>query len=522
MGAAEDRRAIPGGYAAGIRSLLDAAPDRPAVHWRGRVVSAGELAGAVAGAARTLRGLGVGPGGVVGVLVAPNSPDMLVARYAAHLLGAAVTYLRSTNPGTTVPVLSPEAQLRILLDSSADVLFTDTANAGRAQDLAQRMSRRPPVTGFGVGAPGAVPVDPADRRDLGTLPPADPQTLAAIVFTSGSTGHPKGIRLSMRAWDSLVSATAAAVTEPDPRILVVTPLSHTAGPMADAVLAVGGTVFLHEEFDPARALRAVAEHRITRTFMATPHLYRAADHARAEPADLSSLRQLIYSGSAAAPARIEEAAAVFGPVLVQGYGTTEGGRITMLDPGEHQDPHLRSTVGRTFPETEVKVCDPHSGAGLAVGLTGEVWVRSPHVMDGYLGDPALTAQVLRDGWYRTGDIGRLDERGYLHLLDRVADMVKTAGVKVYPAVVEREIAALPDVAHVAVYGVRDADHVEHVHAAIVPRPGARIRPDTVRSHISAALSAAHAPEEIRFLEELPLNDSGKPDKRRLRLLGSAR
>ncbi|WP_416981251.1 class I adenylate-forming enzyme family protein [Streptomyces sp. T028] len=522
MGVVQGRRAGPAGYARRIMSQLAAAPDRPAVHWRGGAVSAGEFAAAVTGAARTLRGLGVGGGSIVAILVAPNSPDMLIARYAAHLLGAAVCHLRSANPGSAVPVLSPDAQLRILRDSSADVLFTDAGNAGRARALSGRVERRLLVTGFGAGALGCVPADPepADAVDLDALTPADPRALAAIVFTSGSTGRPKGIRLSMRAWDSAVEATAASVSEPDPRILVVTPLSHTAGPMADAVLSVGGTVFLHEEFDPARALRAVAEHGITRTFMATAHLYRAVDHARAEPADLSCLRQLIYSGSAAAPARIEEAVRVFGPVLVQGYGTTEAGRITMLDPGGHQDPYLRSTVGRPFPETEVKVCDPRSGDELAVGRIGEVWAHSPHVMDGYLADPALTAGTLRDGWCRTGDIGHLDERGCLHLLDRVADMVKTAGVKVYPAVVEREIAALPGVAHVAVYGVRDADHVEHVHAAIVPETGARISPDAVRAHISTVFTTTHAPEEIRFLEELPLNESGKPDKRRLRLLGS--
>lgn len=474
----------------------------------------------MAGAARTLRGLGVGSGSVVGILVAPNSPDTLVARYAAHLLGAAVTHLRSANPGSAAPVLPLGAQLRILLDTSADVLFTDAENAGRAQELCARVNRRPAVTGFGVGAGGAVPAEPADPARLGPLAAPDPGGLAAVVFTSGSTAHPKGIRLSVRAWESVVAATAASVTEDGPRLLVVTPLSHTAGPMADAVLAAGGTVVLHEEFDPARALRAVAAHGITRTFMATAHLYRAVDRLRGGPVDLSSLRQLIYSGSTAAPARIEEAAKAFGPILVQGYGTTEGGRITLLDPGEHMDPRLRATVGRPFGETAIRVCDPGTGEELPTGRSGEVWVRSPHVMDGYLKDPGLTALVLRGGWYRTGDIGRVDGQGYLHLLDRVADMVKAGGVKIYPAAVEREIAALAGVAHVAVYGVRDTDGIEHLHAAIVVRPGARVGPAEVRSRVGAALTAAHVPEEIRFLDELPLNDAGKPDKRRLRRLSA--
>jgi fatty-acyl-CoA synthase len=140
------------------------------------------------------------------------------------------------------------------------------------------------------------------------------------------------------------------------------------------------------------------------------------------------------------------------------------------------------------------------------------------LMDGYLNDPATSSRVLRDGWYLTGDIGKVDEEGYISLLDRVADVVKTQGVKIYPAVVEREIATLPGVANAAVYGVRDLDNLEHLHAAVAPRPGAQLDPDAIRSHLAAVLSPVHAPEEIRFIDELPLGVSGKPDKNRLRRL----
>ncbi|WP_051967697.1 class I adenylate-forming enzyme family protein [Kitasatospora mediocidica] len=506
-----------GGYAARIMSALVADPDRIAVHWREQPIPAGEFARSVTGTVRALRGLGVGPGSVLGILVAPNSPDMLRARYAAHLLGAAVCHLRSTNPGSTVPVLSLDEQLRILCDTRADVLFTDADNARRAQALVKGTPGRLALTGFDLPIAEAMPVTPADDPGPGGSARWDPPALAVIAFTSGSTGRPKGIRLPARAWESVVSATGASITESrQARILVTTPLSHTVGPMADAVLAAGGAVFLHGEADAGEILRAVQEHRITRTFLATPQLYKVLDHGRAATTDLSSLRQLIYSGCAAAPARIAEASRLLGPVLVQGYGTSEGGRISFLDPGDHQRPELLGTVGRPFPEVEIRVCDPDSERELAAGATGEVWVRSPHLMEGYWADPELTARVLRAGWYRTGDIGRLDERGYLHLLDRVADVVKTRGVKVYPAVLERELLAVDGVAQAAVYGVRDADNIEHLHAALVPRPGARIRVGEVRSRIRTALSPLHVPEEVVLLDELPLNDSGKPDKHRLR------
>ncbi|GHH19777.1 class I adenylate-forming enzyme family protein [Streptomyces lanatus] len=511
-----------GGYVAQIMSVLETNLKSTVLSRRGQDVSAGEFVGAVDRVTDDLRALGVGRGSVVAILVAPNSPEMFYVRYAAHRLGAAVCHLRTTNPGSSARMLSADAQLRMLIDTSASVLHADPENAERARELARRAPDRFVLTGFpGAGITrGAEP--PQAAAEHGQPDVWDPQALAIIAFTSGSTGQPKGIRQSGRAWEGTVRATMTAVTEPEPRMLVTTPLSHTVGPMADAVLACGGMVVLLEEAEPDATLRALERHRITRTFVATQHLYQLLDHERIDRTDLSALRLLIYSGSAAAPARIAEAVRVFGFALVQGYGTSEGGRITLLDPGEHQDETLRSTVGRPFPEVEIKVCDPDTGQEKPVGETGEVWMRSPHVMDGYWNDPGLTAQVLRDGWYRTGDLGSLDDRGYLSLLDRLSDVVKTQGVKVYPAVVEREILALAPVAQAAVFGVRDADGAEHLHAALVARPGARLDTEALRAAVAGTLSPQHAPEVVHVLDELPLNATGKPDKQRLRALAPAR
>ncbi|MFF7638216.1 class I adenylate-forming enzyme family protein [Kitasatospora sp. NPDC008050] len=502
-------------YALDILSALGATPDRVAAHWRGREVRAGALARSVVDTVQVLRKLGIGPGTTVAVLVAPNSPLMLTVRYATHLLGGAVMYVRGTNPGSTAYVLTPDEQLRILFDATAQVLFTDAENADRAAELAQRAPGRFTVAeGELAAASGFAPVAEL-IAGLGELPVRDPRQYALISFSSGSTGKPKGVCITTAVNDARARALPA---EPGTRLLVATPLAFVVGGIADAVLLADGVVVLHEGFDAVQVARAIAEHGITLTFMATPHVYQTMAAVQAEGTDLATLKALIYTGVAAAPAKLAEAVQVFGPVLVQMYGSTEAGAVSILLPDGHYDPRLRATVGRPLPGVEISVRDAESGAELPAGEAGELWVRSGSLLDAYLGDPALTARTLRDGWFLTGDIGRLDEEGLLSLADRIADVVKIDGVKIYPAAVEREIATLPGVANVAVYGVRDLDNLEHVHAAVVLKPDAQLSHEEVSAHVQAALSAAHAPEETRFLDELPLGVSGKPDKRLLREL----
>ncbi|MFG2993442.1 class I adenylate-forming enzyme family protein [Streptomyces sp. NPDC048257] len=506
-------------YASDILSVFAAAPDRPAVNWRGETVSRGELLRSVTEAFHALHDSGVRAGDVVAILVAPNSPEMLTARYAAHLLGGAVCYLRSTNPGSSQVALPLDQQIKILRDTEAVTVYTDAENAPRAAELAEGAGGLP-VTRVAGDARRTDSADVAAR----TAPWA-PDALAVITFTSGSTGQPKGIRLAGRAWNGLVRGQVAAGGEAEGvKLLVTTPLSHTVGTMADTSLALGGEVYLHENFNAEQFVNAVADEGIAWTFMATVHLFQLLDYLEerglrdVEDGRLAPLQRLIYSGSAAAPARIAQAAKTFGLIIVQAYGTGETGRLTTLFPHEHLDPWLSTTVGRPFPDVEVVVGDQESGAPLTTGEVGEVRVRSPHMMDGYTGDPAATAKVLRDGWYYTGDIGYTDEHGYLHLLGRVADVVKVNGVKVHPTVVEREILSLAGVRHAAVYGMRDQDGVEHLQATIVCDPAVPVETDAIRAHLAQSLSVLHVPETISVVDDLPLNDNGKPDKLRLQLL----
>lgn len=506
-------------YVSEILSLFAAAPDRDVVHWRGESFSGGDLIRSVTETFLALRDRGVGKGDVVAILVAPNSPEMLTVRYATHLLGGAVCYLRTTNPGTRTTILPLDHQIQILRETEAVTIYADAEGSERAAELAEGsgipVTRRQHGGGDEVGGGGAAGTPDAVSWE--------PDALAFIGFTSGSTGRPKGIRLSGRAWEATMRAWMGVGREYDcASILISTPLSHGVATMADAVFALGGALYLHESFDAEKFVDTVsAEKEVSWTFMATNHVFQVMDHLLergirdredVEAAGLSSLKRIVYGGSPAAPARIAQAFRMFGPALAQGYATSESGRITILTPQEHGDPELAATVGRPFPEVEVVVCNSTSGEQLPTGEIGEVRVRSPQMMDGYNGNPELTAQVIRDGWYFTGDIGRLDERGYLTLLGRVAHVIKVGGVKVHPIVLEAEILSHPGVRHAAVYGVQDADGSDHIHAAIECDPAEVVAVEDLRAKIAETLSPIHVPEKFHVLSALPMNSNGKPDK----------
>ncbi|MFJ8490079.1 class I adenylate-forming enzyme family protein [Streptomyces sp. NPDC094038] len=505
-------------YVQAILGSLWLRGDDTALRWRGTSVSARGFHRDIGLAAEGLRRLGVGPGTTVGVLTEANSPLALTARYAAHLLGATAVYVRSTNPGPGAPALPAADQAEILRETGADLLVVDPANARTGQAAANLLS--PPVRLAGFGECGAgIPALTAADVPMGRPAPAHEPDTAVVTYTSGSTGRPKGIRQSFTGWNSTVlSAHPALRNAGKVTFLVVTPVSHAVGVILDIVLAAGGTVVLHERFEPGQALGAIEAERITGTYMAVPQLYALLDHHALADTDVSSLRQLMYGGCPASPERLAQAVRFFGDALMQNYGTSEGGRITLLGPRDHRSPELLSTVGRPFPEVDLSVRDPETERELPPGRTGEVWMKSPNMMSGYVGDPALTARTLRHGWLRTGDLGHLDAKGYLHLTGRLSDVIKSRATKIHPATVEKALASHEGVANAVVYGVRDSDELEHVHADVALRRGATCTAEQLRRHVAAALTPLHVPARITFHTELPLAVSGKVDRRQLRSL----
>ncbi|WP_372404150.1 AMP-binding protein [Streptomyces luteireticuli] len=490
-----------------ILDSLGAVPSREALVHRERRITAGEFRDLVHRLAHALRARGLERGQTV-TLLSGNLPEALAVRYAANLLGCRVTHLYGG--------LSAGTQAAIVRDVETRALVVDPSYAARAAEVAG-LAPVPYVLTLGVSSIGvdllesaaALPAEPISGL-------ARPEDICSIRHTGGTTGHPKGICTSFERAGRLRPEPGGEEAG-RPRQLVATTLAHAAGLIADHLLAEGGTVVLLEDFDPGRVLAAIERERITHLYLLPPLLYRIVDHPDADRTDTSSLRQVIYGGCRASPARIADAIRRFGPVLLQGYGQTESGSISVLGPEDHDParPWLLRSAGRVLNGVDVAIRDAH-GNDLPHGEHGEICVRSAMIMQGYWKQPELTAEVLRDGWLHTGDIGFLDAEGYLTIVDRIKDMIVVVGGHVYTTELEDLLNSHPQVLHSAVFGVRDGDGTEHVHAAVVRAPGAGVDAAGLRAMVRERRGAMYEPAHITFVDQLPLTDAGKPDKKLLR------
>ncbi|MFI5645340.1 class I adenylate-forming enzyme family protein [Kitasatospora sp. NPDC051705] len=497
-----------GGYVEALLAALAADPHRPAVTTaEGRVVTAADLHDQVHRLAAELAERGVRRGATV-TLLTGNTVEALAARYAANLAGARVVSLYEG--------MSSSTMARIMAGTDCSLLLADGQRHDTAWDL-QQIPGAPQLLCLGPdGAAEDVLAAAAQRPAHPFDGPAGPDDDWCIRHTGGTTGIPKGIRTTHAAYRQVLDQPLTGAGDP-PRYLACTSLAHLAGIFTDLTLHQGGTVVLHHGFDPADVLATIARERITHTWLLPPLLYRLLDHPDLPRTDLSSLRRITYGGTAASPARLRQAAHALGPVLYGYYGQAETQHITQTLPGDQERTgrggHL--TVGRALPGVEIAVRDA-DGATLPAGEPGEVQVRSPYVMTGYWKRPELTAEVLRDGWVHTGDVGYLDEDGYLYVVDRIKEMIVVVGGHVYPAEVEELLLSHPDVAQCVVFGARDADRAEHVHAAVVPAPGRRPTLGELQEFVTTRRGRLYAPHALHLLPAIPLTAAGKPDRNQLR------
>ena len=353
-------------------------------------------------------------------------------------------------------------------------------------------------------------------------PVGNPSDLVAIIATGGTTGAAKGVRVPNRSWGTLMETIGALMPAEDPVCLASAPLTHAAGPVAMAAIAMGATVVVLPRFDAEVVMRAIGEHRVTHMFLPPTALYSMLAHPNARQFDYSSLKYFLLAGSPVSPDKFRQAVEVFGPAMCQSYGQTEAHMIvTWLPPetvaaaaaGDH--PERLMSCGRPSYSVRVEIMDD-AGRLLPPGEVGEIVVRGGLVGDGYFELPEATAEARAFGWHHTGDVGRKDADGFVYIVDRKKDMIVTGGFNVFSAEVEAAVMELPGVRECAVVGVPDEKWGEAVTAIVAVNAGAQLTPDQVIAHCKARLGGVKAPKAVHLWPEVPRTAAGKFDKKAIR------
>ncbi|WP_147126363.1 AMP-binding protein [Shimia ponticola] len=465
----------------------------------GRTLTAAEFVDQVKRLAGGLTAAGYGAGRTV-ALMAPNMPEYCVVFHAVAWAGGTITTL---NPTYTASEVAHQ-----LKDSGADLLLTipmfmETATEGAGET---------PVVAIGTPEFEALIGGPLEAQVA-----VDLETHSVVLpYSSGTTGLPKGVMLSHR---NLVVNVEQTMVGTDFRAGETTaaflPFFHIYGMtvLMNMHLAGGGALVTLPRFDLPMFLQISQDVKARRMWVVPPVALALAKHPLVDEYDLSSIEQ-IFSGAAPLGGELFDAlAARLGCLTLQGYGMTE------LSPVSHAVPAhspRAGAAGLTLPNTQTRIVDPESGEDQPTGVEGELWVRGPQVMQGYLNNPEATqATITSDGWLRTGDIARIDEEGFVYVVDRLKELIKVKGFQVAPAELEAELVAMDGIVDAAVIGVADDEAGERPMAFVI-RAGDAPDADTVHAHFAKTLSTYKQLQDIRFVEEIPKSASGKILRRVLR------
>ena len=351
----------------------------------------------------------------------------------------------------------------------------------------------------------------------------DTEDIASIYFTGGTTGKPKGVMISHRAWVQTYQAEMLEYgIEWGERFVFTTPLTHAAGCFILPVLLRQGCCIVVKQFDPAALLATIERERASATLLVPTMIYMLLEQPDIDNYDLSSLNTVLYGASATIPEKLKRAIEVFGPVFTQFYGQTEAPMaMCVLPKHAHvvQDPQRQrqvlSSAGRPTLHTELRLLDDN-GTEVARGEAGEIVVRLSNLMSGYYQNSDASAEAIRDGWLYTGDIGYQDSTGLLYIVDRKKDMIISGGFNIYPREVEDVLHEHPDVAMAAVFGAPHSKWGEEVRAAVVVNAGSTVSAQQLIDAVKSKKGSMMAPKKIIFVEQIPLTNLGKVDKKALR------
>ncbi|MBW7970056.1 long-chain fatty acid--CoA ligase [Bradyrhizobium sp. BR 10289] len=477
-------------------------PDKTAIAFEGKRLSYAAFAARIERTATALKQeLGVGRGDRVAIL-SLNRPDYLVLLYACARLGAMLVPLNWR--------LAVAEQLFILDDAGAKVLVLEQAFARVLPELAQAAPGTA-IVGFDFAPPHGTTFEALLERSEGSgrNPHTDLACPLLIVYTSGTTGRPKGAVLRQEAlfWNGVMSQHMHNMTSDD-HVLTVLPFFHVGGLniQTTPALQLGATVTIQARFTPDSALAAIERERPTLTVMVPAIIQALSEHPDWAFTDLSSLKALA-TGSTIVPQHLIDRFVARGVPVLQVYGSTETCPIAVYTRLGGDRSRIGST-GLAGLCCEAKVID-QTGAEVPPGAPGEIAVRGPNVFFEYWGNADATRDALHDGWYRTGDIGLSDADGYFWVRDRKKNLIISGGENIYPAELERVLLEHPDVSECAVIGRPDPRWDEVPIAYVIGRPGCRLEADELRAHIQAQLARYKVPRDIVFVTDLPRTALGK-------------
>ncbi|MEP9393039.1 long-chain fatty acid--CoA ligase [Gordonia sp. VNK1] len=484
-------------------------PHRPAITFGDHTLTFGDFSDRIDRLAAALVDGGVGAGDRVAYL-GLNNPMFLTAMFAAARAGATFVPLNFRLTGTELAY--------IINDSGAHTLIADPDLAAvvDAGDEPLPLQRR-----IAVGArDGWASVEELIAGSEPISAPAQPDSdaVAVIMYTSGTTGRPKGAMLTHGNlfWNNVNALFCLDVDSSDISYCAA-PLFHIGGLNVTTLITLqkGGHIVLAQSFDPVVALADIEKHRVT-TMFGVPAMYLFMSQVpQFETADLSSLRYLVCGG-APVPEPLMRRYAERGLAFAQGYGLTETAPLALVMSVDESAAKIGAAGNKVLPLSDVRLVDA-TNSPVPVGQPGEICVRGPQVMVGYWNNPGATAAAIDDGgWFHTGDVGREDEDGYIYVVDRVKDMVITGGENVYPAEVESVLYSHPAIAEIAILGLPDAKWGEAVTAVIATAPGHEVSLEELREFAADQLARYKLPLRLEFVDALPRNPSGKVLKYQLR------